>query len=694
MFIKRPDIIYPLFADVKSIPGIGQKTANAIFSKIGDRVIDILFHFPTSIIDRRFTNNLTNSPINSIITTEATVIKHFPNKYNKKSPYKIIVENLHDEIDLIFFNYREDYLHQLLPINSKVIISGKINFYNNKYQITHPDYVLPHNRKDELPLFEPNYPLVNGLTLKILRKSILYSLKQMPMNLPEWIPESIVKSYNWPSFNEALVMVHLPKDKYGSIEFNNSRQRLAFDELFVNQIAVSILKNNRRSTRTKSKTINGTNLNKFISSLEFQLTKSQIRSINEITEDMKKPYPMSRMLQGDVGCGKTIVAITSILNIFESGGQAALMTPTDVLSKQHYNTISILLKSFNLKHCLLTNKISNSEKLKNLSLIKNGEVDLIIGTHSLISENVVFKNLKLVIIDEQHKFGVSQRIELLSKGENIDLLLISATPIPRSLYMTVYGDLDISIIDEMPKNRKQIITRALPNTRTDEIIKSMKKALINGEKVYWICPLLEESEILDVEAAQDRHKSLCKIFHSYNPELAHGKLIPSEREKAINNFLSGKSKILIATTVIEVGVDIPDATIIIIENAERFGLSQLHQLRGRVGRGKKQSYCLLIYKPPLNDIAKERLHSIKMSNNGFFIAEKDLKLRGAGEILGQKQSGEFQFKLNITKDYLDLIDIAKFQSENLNIKKNIPEEINILLSIFSKEESVKAITNI
>ena len=694
MYIKRPTIIYPLFADVKSIPGVGQKTANAILNKIGDTIIDIIFHFPTSIIDRRLTKSLVNTPINSIITTQAKVIKHYPNKFNKKSPYKVTVETLLHEIDLIFFNLREDYINQLLPINKEVIISGKINFYNEKFQITHPDYIFPLNKKNELPLFEPIYPLINGLTLKVLRKSILFSLNKLPKYLPEWIPEEIIKSNNWPSFRDSLYMVHLPKDNINSKEYILSRQRLAFDELFANQIAISMIKNNRQKSKSKSIKIKESNLKKFISNLEYKLTNSQIRCINEIKEDLEKPYPMSRMLQGDVGCGKTIVAVASILFIIETGGQVALMTPTDVLSQQHFNTISNILKVFKIKLCLLTNRITKNEKTQNISLIKSGKVDLIIGTHSLISESLNFKNLKLVIIDEQHKFGVSQRSKLLSKGENIDLLLISATPIPRSLYMTVYGDLDLSIIDEMPKDRKEIITRVLPNTRTEEVLKSMKRALMNGEKVYWICPLLEDSEINDVEAANNRHKSLCKIFPTYNPSLAHGQLISSEREKAIDDFLSGKSKILIATTVIEVGVDVQDATIIIIENAERFGLSQLHQLRGRVGRGSKQSYCLLLYKSPLNDIAKERLYSIKMSNNGFSIAKKDLKLRGAGEILGKKQSGEFQFKLNITKDFLDLIEEAKIESENLNFENSNSEKIDILLSIFNKEDSVKAITNI
>ncbi len=432
-----------------------------------------------------------------------------------------------------------------------------------------------------------------------------------------------------------------------------------------------------------------------MNNLNFDLTNSQNQCIKEINFDLNNNTQMMRMLQGDVGSGKTLVAVSAILNIIESKKQAALMAPTDLLSVQHYQYMKKIFHKIDIKIALLTGKLKKAEKLKVLKDIESGKLNLVIGTHSLISHDVHFNNLGIAIIDEQHKFGVEQRNKIILKGHNVHLLLITATPIPRSLTMTVYGDLDISIINEVPKNRKPVITKALPINRYNKIIEAIDRALKKGEKVYWICPLLELSEKLDVVALNNRYKKLKTIFNKYNPVLAHGKMLKAERESSINDFLSNKSKILVASTVIEVGIDIPDATIIIIENAERFGLAQLHQLRGRVGRSALQSYCILMYNKNINDLGKFRLETLRNSTDGFYVAEKDLELRGPGEVLGKRQSGEENFRLSSLKDikllYKAKITADKIVSNKLSIKE---ENLNILLSIFNADEYIKLISKV
>ena len=687
MLINRPSTLFPLFADTTTLPGIGPKTAMLLSRKIGQTVLDLVFHIPISIIDRRPTIDLKSCPSHSVITVLVNIKKHIPSFFNSKKPYKVLAIYKNIEIEIIFFKPKGNYLLNILPINETVAISGKIVWFNDKIQITHPDYIVNKNKISDIPNFEPVYPLISGISSKILRRAIINGISKIPNNIPEWIPELIIKKYKWPSFKNALINIHVPKENYLSNINSISRDRLSFDEMLANQLANLKIKNSRKINKKTQKILKGKYFKSLISDLKFKLTESQKICILEIFNDQSQKYQMTRMLQGDVGSGKTLVAISSILNTIETGGQVALMAPTDILSRQHYLTICDYFKNFNIRTVLLTKKLKYVEKNKLLDDIKLGLIDLVIGTHSLISKNVEFNNLCLAIIDEQHKFGVEQRNSLLQKGVNVDLLLITATPIPRSLSMTIYGDLDISTINEKPLNRKNIYTIAIPKSRYDEVITAFKRALLNGDKAYWICPLLEETETIDVEAVKTRYNALKKIFDKYNPVLAHGKQTTEERNNSIDYFLTGKSKVLVATTVIEVGVDVPDASIIVIENAERFGLSQLHQLRGRVGRGDKQSYCLLLYNTPINNIAKERLEIIKNSNDGFLISEKDLILRGPGEILGKKQSGENKLKFSTFNDdkLLNLIN------DNINYNKDFEkkEDFIYLLSIFNKNETVQ-----
>ena len=695
MKITRPSILFPLFSDVTSIPGIGPKIAANLSKKIGNNIIDLLFHLPHSVIKRLDTLELNNCPSHSIITKKIKINKHLPGYYNTAKPYKIlgVCENI--DIEIIFFNFRNDYLKSKFPISSEVIVSGIINWYNGKPQITHPDYIVKPENINEIPKFETKYPLSNGLSNKILRKSIHYALEKIPNSLSEWLPSNIVEKNKWFTFKESLKYIHSPKNIYELNLMATCKERLGFDELLANQIGLSLYKKNRTIKRLTLVKKNGRLFKEIIKDLNFDLTNSQNQCLKEINFDLNNNTQMMRMLQGDVGSGKTLVAVSAILNIIESKKQAALMAPTDLLSVQHYQYIKTIFHKTHIKIGLLTGKIKKSEKLKILNDIKIGKLDLVIGTHSLISNDVYFKDLGIAIIDEQHKFGVEQRNKIILKGHNVHLLLMTATPIPRSLTLTMYGDLDISIINEIPKNRLPVITKALPINRYNEIIEAIDRALKKGEKVYWICPLLELSERLDVVALKNRYKTLKAIFNKYNPVLAHGKMLKTERENSINDFLTNKSKILVASTVIEVGIDIPDATIIIIENAERFGLAQLHQLRGRVGRSALQSYCILMYNKDINDLGKFRLETLKNNNDGFYVAEKDLELRGPGEVLGTRQSGEEKFKLSSLRDIKLLYKAKKTADEIVSNKlSNKEKNLNILLSIFNKDEYIKLINKV
>ena len=465
-------------------------------------------------------------------------------------------------------------------------------------------------------------------------------------------------------------------------------ERLSFDEVYANQLGLFIYRKKNQVSAKQNRKKNISYFKYVLKNLDFELTKAQLNCINEINQDISSKLQMKRLLQGDVGSGKTLVALSAILNLVEENKQAVLMSPTDLLSVQHYEFIKNVTDGLKINISLLTSKLKKSDKEKILQNIASGETSIIVGTHSIISDSVEFFKLGIAVIDEQHKFGVNQRNKILSKGNNIHLLLLTATPIPRSLTMTNYGDLDLSIISELPKNRKMIITKAMPLERYDEVIRAIGRALKRSEKVYWICPLLEMSEKLDMTALQKRYKILSKIFEIYNPVLAHGKMSKEDREESINNFFSNKSKILVASTVIEVGIDIPDATIIIIENSERFGLAQLHQLRGRVGRGSKQSYCILMYNKNISEIGKSRLETLKSSNDGFYIAEQDLNLRGPGEIFGTKQSGQETFRLFSLKD-TELLITAKSIAKEIVNNEDLSFKHEVLMNIFNKDDYIQ-----
>ena len=688
MKFQRPSFLYPLFSEITLIPGIGPKTFKLLESKIGKKVIDLLFHLPHTVINRLDNLDLKHCPTNSIITKKILITKHISNFYNSKRPYKLIGHCENFEIEIVFFNYKGQYIEKNFPVNSVVIVSGKINRLNEIVKFTNPDYIYEVSQIDKIPKFEPIYPLTAGINNKLLSKSIRHAIKLIPPDLPEWIPNKIVKENNWPSFSEALKSIHIPNTM---IEVDNKRsflQRLSFDEVFANQLGMQIYKKNYQTLNVNKNKRKSKYFKKCLESLSFNLTNSQNECIEDLYSDLCSKTQMKRILQGDVGSGKTIVALAAILNVIENSKQASLMAPTELLSIQHYNFIKNFTESLSIKVALLTSKIDKDERISILDKISNGYIDIVIGTHSLISDRVTFNNLGIAVIDEQHKFGVIQRSKVLAKGENVHLLLLTATPIPRSLSMTVYGDLDLSEIKEKPKNRKKIITKVLPLEKYEKVKMAISRALDNEEKIYWVCPLLEETEKLDLVSLNNRFKILTKSFSKFNPTLAHGKMDNYEREKSIERFLNNKSRILIASTVIEVGIDIPDATIIIIENAERFGLAQLHQLRGRVGRSSLQSYCILMYGKNISEVGKLRLKTMRDTDDGFFIAEKDLELRGPGEVFGTRQSGENELKLLPFIDKEKLM-LAKDLAIDIVSTNNLNFEHEVLVSLFNKDEYIK-----
>jgi len=661
----RPEILFPCFAQLISLSGIGPRTAAIMEKRIGKYVIDLAFYFPISIINRRASPDISEVIEGQIATLSLNILSVNIPPGRQTRPARIIAENETGKIEIVYFRAKSEYLKSLYKVGDRITISGKVDIFNQKKQITHPDYVVSFDKKETIPEIEPIYPLSAGLKQNILRKSSLSILSKIPQ-LPEWIDESLINSKNWPDFKTALTKSHTPESEADLDLSSKHRSRLAFDELFANQLALCLIRKQQTNTEQINPIVGDENvINKFISSLPFQITTAQKHVIEEISEDQKSSSRMLRLLQGDVGSGKTLVALIALLRAVTSGKQAALLAPTELLSKQHFQNISQLLKCLDIQPALLIGSMSQKQKREVHEGLKSGKILLVIGTHALLTQQIEFNNLGLAVVDEQHRFGVKQRLVLGEKNGGCDVLIMTATPIPRTLAMTAYGDLKISQLNEKPAGRRDIKTASLQLDKIDDVVNRLSKAIQNGNRAYWICPLVEESDKIDISAAEERNKFLKKALPEANPVLAHGKMKANERDAAMQKFETGESQLLVATTVVEVGVDIPEASIIIIEHAERFGLAQLHQLRGRVGRSNIQSSCLLLYQSPLSITAKSRLDIMKKTNNGFLIADEDLRLRGPGEILGQRQSGTPEFKLANLSVHSDLLEIARKQALSL-----------------------------
>ena len=675
-----------LFQNVSILDGVGTKTIKLLKKKKIEKISDLLWNFPQGFTDRSNLQTLDKLEIGKITTIKVKVVKYnFPRIRNL--PNKVICEDKNGKIDIIFFNSREGYIRKILPLNTSVIISGKINYFKKKYQITNPAYIVPINKEDYVNKIIPKYSLTEGLTEKIYRKLIEQVLKNIT-DLTEWHNDKILKKIGNVGWSQSIFNVHQDKENNFNSKFH---RRLAYDEILANLLVLSQVRKIIKKFKKIKKKFNNHLSNKLIRNFNFELTKNQVSIIKEINSDLQSEYKMFRLLQGDVGSGKTIVSLIAAANVIKSNWQVALMAPTEILAKQHYNLACKIFKSTNINIKFLSgNSDSKQKKLIQENLI-NGKINFLIGTHALFQKNIQFKNLGLVIIDEQHKFGVRQRIELSNKGgKNCDILLMSATPIPRTLVLAVYGDMDISRLIEKPMYRKDIITLSKPEEKIDEILIFIKKQIKNGNQVFWVCPLIEESKKLDYSAAVKKYNYLMKNFTN-KVGLIHGGLEKEKKNKVLNNFLNKSIDILVSTTVIEVGIDFPNANVIIIENSNKFGLSQLHQLRGRVGRGINQGTCILLYKKNLSGSAKKRIKILKSSNDGFFIAEEDMKLRGFGDILGYQQSGIKDFKLADPIQHQDLFKIAEEDIKSIEYDENNFKKYDFLLKLFDKANIINEI---
>ena len=702
---KRPPEIFQLFAATTSLAGVGAKLASVLEKRVGNYVIDVLRHLPIGLIDRRQRPALDAVVDGSMATIEILVIKHDRPPRGTRRPYRVFCQNDTGELELVFFHAHNDYIAKQLPIGERRIVSGRVELFQGRVQMAHPDHIVVPEHSASMPLLEPVYPLTAGLTPKILRRTIADALKRIP-DLPEWIPAPIMAEHNWPNFADAMRAVHAPQSETDLLPTSPARARLAFDELLANQLALSMVRRQASDTAPgRCFAPQGQLLTALTADLPFEMTAAQHAAIGEITADQAAPKRMLRMLQGDVGSGKTLVALAAMLTVAETGAQAALLAPTEVLARQHHASLNALLRPLKMEVGLLlgqgrTSNAAADDALPNgvnhaprtrkdtLAAMADGTISLVVGTHALLSDTAIFHDLGLAVIDEQHRFGVRQRILLGEKGRDVDVLVMTATPIPRSLAMTAYGDLDHSRLDEKPVGRLPIDTRAMAKNRLNEIVDGLRRALHDGKRAYWICPLVDESDKLDIAAAEDRFTALTHALAGIGVALAHGKMKAAERDAAMQAFRTGQAQLLVATTVVEVGVDVPEASIIVIEHAERFGLAQLHQLRGRVGRSTAQSSCLLVYQPPLSETANKRLSVMRDTNDGFVIAEEDLNLRGPGEFLGQRQSGVPEFVLADLAAHRDLLAIASEQAQ-IMLAGNDMHHINLLLSLFERDSAVK-----
>tara|TARA_B100001057_G_scaffold458969_1_gene508722 strand:+ start:318 stop:2357 length:2040 start_codon:yes stop_codon:yes gene_type:complete len=667
-----------LLSDINKINGIGHKTAKLFRKKNINTVFDLLWNLPRDIIDRGDLRKINQLQIGKIQTISIIVKKYnFPRIRNL--PNKVACEDETGKLDCIFFNSYEGYIRKILPLNSEVIISGKIGFYKNRYQITNPTHIA--SNVNNIKKIDTKYSLTVGLNEKKYNKIINEVLNNIP-DLKEWLRDDICNKFNNISWKESIIQLHDPKNLNKQGYFY---KRLVFDEILSNFLISSNIRSSVKKFKKNKKVFSLDPFKYIKKKIDFELTSDQIKAINEIDNDLKSEHKMFRLLQGDVGSGKTIVALISILNVISSKFQVAFMAPTEILAQQHYNLAKKVL-SDNVRIEILTSKTENKIRKKIITNLENHSVDLLIGTHSLFQNKINYKKLGLIIIDEQHKFGVKQRKKLSDKGgKNCDILVMSATPIPRTMIMTIFGDMDVSIIKNKPKNRKEIITLSKLDKKIDEIISFSKKQIKNGNQIFWVCPLIEESKKVDHQSSIKRYEYLKKYFPN-KVGILHGALDKDIKDKILKDFLNRKIDILVSTTVIEVGIDFPNANVIIIENANKFGLSQLHQLRGRVGRGDREAYCILMFKSNLSENAKKRIKILKSSNDGFKISEEDMKLRGYGDLLGFKQSGLQSFRIADPILNEDLFFLAEQEVKRIEIKNENIEKFMPLLKMYDRAD--------
>jgi ATP-dependent DNA helicase RecG len=689
----RPQSLTPLFAQATSLPGIGPRLGKLIERLAGPLVVDLLWHLPSAIIDRRNAPTIAAAKAGEVATITGTVDEHLVPR-GPRQPYRVWCSDETGRLSLTFFSGREDYLRKLLPPGEVRVISGKVELYQGEVQMTHPDHVVPLEQRNEILRIEPVYGLTGGLTQKPLQKAIAAAIERSP-ELPEWQDSAYLARRGWGNWKSSLARAHAPNDEAGLLPQHPARARLAFDELLASQLAIALVRHHNRALAGRSTKGNGNLQERALAALPFELTASQRSAVDEIAADLAMPERMVRLLQGDVGSGKTLVAFLAMLTAVEAGAQAALMAPTELLARQHYATIAPLAEAAGVSLALLTGRDGQRQKKATLAGLAAGTIQLAVGTHALVQEEVEFADLALAVVDEQHRFGVHQRMALSSKSHAVDLLVMTATPIPRTLMLAAYGDLDVSKLTEKPAGRQPIDTRTIPLERIGEVVDAVGRMVGSGARVYWVCPLIEESEEVDLANAEERYHLLSGRFPG-KVGLVHGRLKTAEREATMAAFADGRLSILVATTVIEVGVDVPEATVMVIEHAERFGLAQLHQLRGRVGRGGAKSTCLLLYAQPLGETAKARLRIMRETEDGFRIAEEDLKLRGAGEVLGTRQSGLPDMHLADLVAHAELLQAARDDARLVverdpELRSERGEALRALLYLFRRDDAVRTL---
>lgn len=689
----RPEILFPLFRETRVLPGVGPRIETLIAKIAGPHVKDVLFLKPTGFIDRSLKAEIAHAPEGEIVTIEAIVDTHIAPDRGSFKPYKVRMSDQTGFLHLVFFHPRADYLRKMLPEGETRIVSGKLERFGSEIQIAHPDLIMTLEEAETAPALETVYPLTAGLSPKTLRKAIAGALVALPA-LPEWIDPAVSRGRDWPDWKSAIQTLHNPETGRDLEPTSKARERLAFDELLARQLTLQITRAHRRAQKGRSLSGDGQIVAKVLAAAPFTPTGAQSRAFEEISTDMAQDRRMTRLLHGDVGAGKTFVAALAAARAAEAGAQTAVMAPTEILARQHFQTLDPLLGEAGLQVAVLTGRDKGARRAAILEDLASGKIDVICGTHALFQEGVAFHDLGLVVVDEQHRFGVSDRMKLSAKGARPDSLVMTATPIPRTLTMTVYGDLDISRLDEKPAGRKPPDTRLVSMDRLDDVVAGVERVIKQGERAYWVCPLVEDSDVSDLSAAQDRHHHLSMIFGSDRVGLVHGRMKAAEKEAAALAFRRGDIDVLVATTVIEVGVDAPDATIMIIEHAERFGLAQLHQLRGRIGRSDKASTCLLLYQGPLGETARSRLEIMRETTDGFKIAEEDWRLRGSGDPLGLKQSGLPAYRLVDIEAHADLIALANDAARmavtrDPDFKDEQAEALRVLLYLFEQDQGVR-----
>lgn len=690
----RPEILFPLFAGLETLDGVGPKTAQSMAALNIERPRDLLFTLPQSGIDRRKRSSVLGVDVPGVVTVEVTVGRHMP-PARRGGPYRINVEDAQTAFQLVFFNGRDTYLTRVLPTGARRVVSGKVELFDGVAQMVHPDHILPPGEAGEIPDFEPVYPLTAGITQRVMAKAVAGALMRVP-DLPEWIDHAQKTRAGWPDWHEAVETAHHPLTLGELAPSHPARERLAYDEFMAHQLTLGLARARLRRGKGRVSLGTGDLQARVRAMLPYELTGAQRRAVDEIAADMAKPQKMNRLLQGDVGAGKTLVALMALLVAVEAGGQGVMMAPTEILARQHLEGLRPLAKAAGVQLELLTGRDKGAARRDKLAALARGETRILVGTHAVFQKDVEFADLRLAIVDEQHRFGVRQRLELGKKGVAVDVLVMTATPIPRSLALAQYGDMDVSVLDEKPPGRKPIKTALVNMGRIDEVVDHLRRAIAEGRQAYWVCPLVEESEAVDLSSAEERFKRLRASLGEGRVGLVHGQMPPEQKDAAMAAFQRGETSVLVSTTVIEVGVDVPNASIMVIERAEHFGLAQLHQLRGRVGRGEAASTCLLMYQAPLSEGGQRRLDTMRETEDGFRIAEVDLEMRGVGDLIGTAQSGLPRFRVGDLEAQAALMAVA--QSDARKLLSDDPELVTErgaaardLLWLMGQDEAIRLI---